>query len=113
MIQRLLRAIRERSKPTEDASEPGGFLSYAGEWHALTIGLGAGTTAAVMNQPIILASMIAIALGISGVQGKRGFKGRGVVNELRREPWYAVGSGLVGYVVMGGRLASLSGLLPV
>jgi hypothetical protein len=112
MIRRIIAALRERSKSTEDASEPGGFLSYAGEWHALTIGLGAGTTAAVMNQPIILASMIAIALGISGVQGKRGFKGRGVVNELRREPWYAVGSGLVGYVAMGGRLSEFTAFLP-
>jgi hypothetical protein len=56
--------------------------------------------------------MIAIALGISGVQGKRGFKGRGVVNELRREPWYAVGSGLVGYVAMGGRLSEFTAFLP-
>lgn len=112
MIKRILKALKERSKPTEDASEPGGFLSYAGEWHALIIGLGVGFTAGVTGTPLVLASMIAVALGVSGLDGIKSFRGRGVTNELRREPWYAVGSGLIAYVLMGGRVAALSAFLP-
>jgi hypothetical protein len=112
-LRRLLAAIRERSKPTEDASDPDGALSYAGEWHALAVGIGSGFTAAVTGQPVILAGLIAVALGISGREIDVSFGGRGVVHEVKREPWYATGGGLIAYTVMGGRIGELVGLLPV
>jgi len=41
------------------------------------------------------------------------FDGKGVTNELRREPWYAVGGGIVAYLLMGGRLVQLVEYLPL
>lgn len=111
--RRVLRFFKRRSAPNEDATEYDGFLSYAGEWHALIIGLGTGFTAAVAGQPIVLAGLFTVALGISGVDLGVKFRGRGVAHELRREPWYAVGGGLVAYVGMGGRLAEIVAALPV
>jgi len=111
--RKLLAALKRRSAPNEDAHEYDGVLSYAGEWHALIIGLGTGFTAAVTAQPVVLAGLFAVALGISGVDVGVQFDGRGVAHELRREPWYAVGGGLVSYVVMGGRLVEVASALPL
>jgi len=111
MIRKLVAWLKRRSAPREDSEEYDGVLSYAGEWHALIIGLGTGFTAATLGQPILLAGLFAVALGIEGVEIGKRFTGRGVANELRREPWYAAGGGLISYVLMGGQLAALSGLL--
>jgi len=96
--RKLLAFLKKRSAGTEDATEYDGFLSYPGEWHALIIGLGTGFTAAVTGQPIVLAGLVSVALGISGVEIGVKFRGRGVVNELRREPWYGVGAGILAYL---------------
>lgn len=112
LLQRAREFARRRSAPTEDDTEYNGFLSYAGEFHALIIGLAAGFTAAVSGQPMILAGLFAIALGISGRKINVEFRGRHVVHEVKRESWYAIGGGLVAYVAMGGRLSNvLSSLL--
>jgi len=113
MIKKLLQWLKARSAPTEDARDYDGVLSYAGEWHALIIGLGTGFTAAVTGQPVVLAGLFAVALGISGVDVGVKFDGKGVTNELRREPWYAVGGGIVAYLGMGGRLVELAAGLPL
>lgn len=105
--------LKRRSAGTEDAHDYDGVLSYAGEWHALIIGLAAGFTAAVTGQPIVLAGVFSVALGISGVDVGVKFDGRHVAHELRREPWYGIGGGLISYVVMGGRLVDVAGVLPV
>ena len=111
--RRVLRFFKRRSAPNEDAHEYDGFLSYAGEWHALIIGLGTGFTAAVLGQPAVLAALFVVALGISGVDVGKKFKGKGVAHELKREPWYGVGGGLVAYVSMGGRLVEIVAAVPL
>jgi len=110
--RRILRFFKRRSAPNEDASEYNGFLSYAGEWHALVIGLSTGFTAAVLARPVLLAGLFGVALGIKGIQRVK-FRGRGVVHELRREPWYACGGGLLAYVAAGGPLVEVASALPV
>jgi len=113
MIDRLRQWLQARAAGSEDATAYDGPLSYRAEWHALIIGLGTGFTAAVTARPIVLAAMFACALGISGVDAGIKFRGKGVKRELRREPWYAVGGGIVAYVVMGGRLVELGEYLPL
>lgn len=112
-MRSLLRWLKRRSAGTEDATEYDGFLSYAGEWHALIIGLSTGFSAAVLGQPVLLAGLFVVALGISGADLGIKFEGRGVTHELRREPWYACGGGLVAYVGMGGRLMEIVSAVPV
>lgn len=85
--------------PTEDASERDGFLSYAGEFHASLVGLGAGVAAALLGRPELLGLVILVALGVEGV-GR--FQGRHVGHELRREPWYGIGAALISYLAAGG-----------
>ncbi|PSP80181.1 hypothetical protein BRC81_03035 [Halobacteriales archaeon QS_1_68_20] len=98
MLNRLLERFRGADAPTEDDSDRDGVFSYAGEYHAAVIGLGAGFAAAILARPEIAGAVIAVALGTptaNKVVGK--LRGRGVVRELRREPWYGVGATLVGY----------------
>jgi hypothetical protein len=112
-LARVLRWLRRRSLPTEDAAEYDGVLSYAGEWHALVIGLSTGLTAAVLAKPTVLVALFVVALGISGVEVGHKFRGRKVVNEMRREPWYACGGALVAYVAAGGGLGAVASAVPL
>lgn len=88
--------IDEMDAPTEDESERNGFLSYAGEWHAATIGIGVGLAAALHGRPEFLAVLVATTLGLAGADR---LKGRRTARELRREPWYGIGASLLAYVV--------------
>jgi hypothetical protein len=81
---------------TEAETERDGLLSYAGEWHALIIGGGAGFGSAVTGAPEAAGAVALAALGLRA--GKR-LRGRGVLAEIRREPWYAIGGTALGYAV--------------
>lgn len=98
IMARILRFIKRRSAGSESDYEYDGAFSYASENHAAIIGLGVGFTAAVVGQPVVLAAFIMAALGIEGVELGVTFKSQKVLRELRSEPWYFVGAGLVGYV---------------
>jgi hypothetical protein len=74
----------------ESGTERDGVLSYAGEWHALLVGLSVGLVAAVTGQVLLLGVVAAVALGLEA--GKRKSKALG---EVHREPWYALGGLLV------------------
>ena len=89
--------------PTERASERDGFLSYASEWHSLTIGAGAGLvgglTYGTSMQPVGLTAVlavVAVALGLKAATKLRS----SVTAEIRKEPWYAIG-GVIGLFLLG------------
>jgi len=104
LVARLLAllGLTGMDAPTEEDSERDGFLSYAGEVHSVVAGGGAGIAAALLGRPELLGVVIAVALG---VEGANQFRGKGVVNELRREPWYGIGAAVISYVLAGGYTA--------
>jgi hypothetical protein len=81
---------------TEAGTDRDGVLSYAGEWHALIVGLAAGFVALQTGFEMLLVVVAAAALGIEA--GKRAGSTSTVkaLGEVRREPWYALGGLLVG-----------------
>jgi hypothetical protein len=99
-VKQIISRLKRRSAATEDGSEYDGVLSYANEYHALLIGLAAGFAAGVASRPEVAAAVGATALGIQ-VPGlaKARFEGRGVLKEMRREPWYAIGGNAIGFVL--------------
>jgi hypothetical protein len=89
--------------PTEADSKRDGFLSYATEWHSLTIGAGAGLvgglTYGTEMQAVGLTAMlavVAVALGLKTATRLRS----SVTVEIRKEPWYAIG-GVLGLFLLG------------
>ena len=87
------------SSPRESDTEYGGFLSYAGEWHALAVGLSVGFGAGVAGRPEVAAGVIGVAFGLPALSNGIKLRGRLAVEELRREPWYGAGAALIGYAV--------------
>jgi hypothetical protein len=113
MIQTLKRLAYRLSRKTEKQTEYDGFLSYAGEWHALTLGLSVGASSAISRTPQVAATVAMVALGFKGASampnvGKKKEKAS-VVGEIQREPWYATGGVVLGF--LGGVSVSLLGLL--
>lgn len=101
------------SRKREKGTEYDGFLSYAGEWHSLTLGLAVGVSSAIMRTPEVAATTALVALGYKSKDkmpnvGKKKEKAS-TVGEIRREPWYAVGGIIIGFVA--GALASLTGVV--
>lgn len=85
---------------TEADTERNGVLSYAGEWHALLLGIGAGLVVAMTGRWEFAALVVAVALGVQAAPTPR-------LRELTSEPWCAIGGLLIGMVigcVMGGVL---------
>ncbi|MFC7131647.1 MULTISPECIES: hypothetical protein [Salinibaculum] len=108
MIQQLKKLAYRLSRKTEKQTENDGFLSYAGEWHSLTLGLSVGGSSAITGTPEIAATVAMVALGYKGASampnvGKKKEKAS-VVGEIQREPWYATGGVVLGFV--GGLLIS-------
>jgi hypothetical protein len=87
------------SSPNESDTEYGGFLSYAGEWHALAVGLSVGFGAGVAGRPEVAAGVVGAAFGLPALTNGVKLRGRFAVKELRREPWYGAGAALIGYAV--------------
>ena len=98
--------LRRLSSAREAATERDGFLSYAGEFHAAVIGLGVGASSAVVQEPVVAASVVLATFGLRGAgRARRQLKKVGkpgidesALNEIRREPWYATGATLAGYI---------------
>jgi hypothetical protein len=107
------------SRKRERQTDRDGFLSYAGEFHALTLGLAYGLFAGYQGQPAIAVGVIGVALGLKpGAYlgkiakdatlkrlGKTAEKAS-LLGELRREPWYSSGGVLLAYTA-GGTLRGL------
>ncbi len=101
------------SRKREKGTEYDGFLSYAGEWHSLTLGLSVGASSAITGAPEVAATTALVALGYKSKSampnvGKKKEKAS-VVGEIRREPWYATGGIVLGFVA--GAAISLTGVL--
>ncbi|PSP38294.1 hypothetical protein BRC71_06365 [Halobacteriales archaeon QH_7_65_31] len=77
----------------------GGFLSYAGEWHSLAVGLAAGFAAAATGRWELAAIPVALAFGLEAVKLPGADPSAPVVGEVRREPWYALGGDTIGVAV--------------
>lgn len=106
--------------PTEDSTSRDGLLSYAGEWHALVIGLGTGLAAGATGTWMLAVVVATAALGleVAKVAGQTPTAGK-ALGEVRREPWYALGGlslGAVAGVLLvhgGGDLSALLGWVMV
>jgi hypothetical protein len=84
--------LRGLDAPSEEQSDRDGVLSYAVEWHALTVGLAAGLGAGVSGRWELAGMVIAITLGVRAAPENVPRLG-----QLKREPWYALGGVVVGY----------------
>lgn len=81
----------------QDTKRPG-FLSYAGEWHALAVGLAAGLAAGTTGRWELAAAVVAVALGMQAGKVKGADPSVAMVGEVRSEPWYALGGVVIGSV---------------
>ena len=79
----------------KDTKRPG-FLSYAGEWHALAVGLAAGLAAGTTGRWELAAAVVAVALGMQAGKVKGADPSVAMVGEVRSEPWYALGGVVIG-----------------
>jgi len=101
MIQKIIQLAKSLSRSKEKYTDRGGFLSYAGEFHALIIGLGVGVYSALTGDIALLIFMLSIALGTSwsGFIAKRYNIPKKISGEVKREPWYTIGGIIVAYIV--------------
>ena len=92
--------ILDADAPTEADSERDGLLSYAGEWHALEVGLLAGFTTAYTGKLELAAIFAGIVLG-----GRK--LGVAHLQDARKEAGYA-GAAFVAGALLGTALAVLT-----
>jgi len=74
-----------------------GMLSYAVEFHALTLGLAVGIAAGLTQRWEFVGIAVAIILGVRGAPGR--------LSQLRQEPWYALGGLVIGIIITIGAMA--------
>jgi len=67
----------------EDESDRDGFLSVYREWHSLTVGLAIGLVAGLTGTWELAGIVAGIALGVRAAKGP--------LEDVRQEPWYALG----------------------
>jgi len=79
--------------PSESASEYDGFLSYAGEYHALAVGALAGGVYAATGDAAVAAGLWAIVTG--------GRKVSGHLADARDEVAYTAGGAVLGFFLVG------------
>lgn len=92
-------AVSLPDAPTEAGTTRDGFLSYAGEWHALALGLAAGIMFGVEGDVDHAVGLVGVALGGKGIEGAKSRIGNSkAASEISSEPWYAAGGVLVGLV---------------
>lgn len=85
---------------SEEDSKRSGFLSYAGETHALALGLSTGFAAGSAGDVQMVASLVAAA--IFGNRGKDVIDPK-LRKNVQKEAPYAVGGAVAGYLL--GRIA--------
>ncbi|QSG06475.1 hypothetical protein [Halapricum desulfuricans] len=83
--------LREGATASSEAeSDRNGLLSTRREWHALIVGLAVGVVAGLTERWELAGVATAIVLGVR--------EAGGALQELRREPWYALGGLVLGIV---------------
>lgn len=80
---------------TEEETERDGFLSYSGEWHALTIGFGMGFYAPWELQTAFVGAVI--ARNKQQIQNHQ-FNQSGHMKDAKKEPAYTIGGLVVGNI---------------
>ena len=93
---------------SEEDTERDGFLSYAGEWHALILGIGVGLTGSMALVGLFTAWVLGkchlVELLYGGVKSKVTgcpFKQSGHMKDAAKEPGYAIGGILFGLFLNG------------
>lgn len=85
----------------ESDSEYDGLLSYAKEWHAAIIGATAGVIGRITKgteyEPIGVAVMSTVTGLAFGLEAYSKYKNNPISNNVRAEPWYAMGCMLAAY----------------
>ena len=124
MIEKIKEWFKVYSRKKEAQTQRDGFLSYAGEFHSLALGLGVGFMSAVQQNPEMMSAFIAItlSLGTGGetyrrVKKKLGKIGKEIekstaIGEIRREPWYALGGSMITYAVFTAGLHGFNAVEP-
>lgn len=87
---------------TEADTERDGFLLYAGEWHALVLGGGAGLAAGATGNWQLAVVVASAAFGVGAAVRSKGTvenPSLPAIGEVKQEPWYACAGLLVGTVV--------------
>jgi hypothetical protein len=82
----------DETAPTESDSARDGLLSYAVEWHALTVGIAVGFVAGVTGRWELAGIAVGIVLGVRAAPAPKKLR------QLRREPWYALGGLVIGVI---------------
>lgn len=87
---------------TEADTDRDGVLSYAGEYHALVVGAGAGLAAGATGKWELAVVVASAALGVEAARRSKSTVENPrlpAIGEIRREPWYACAGLLVGALV--------------
>lgn len=104
LVEKIGDVAYRYSRKHESGTEYDGALSYAGEFHALALGLAVGFASIASGAPQVAAGVVLATLGLRGsghfarALAKIGKKTEDAtaLGELRREPWYAVGGVVIG-----------------
>lgn len=94
MKETLLQLVKTAGAASEDDTERDGFLSYAGETHALGTGLGVGFVAMATGRTRLLGLLLVAVL--YGRQGKTALSPRLFRQLVEELPYFAVGLALGG-----------------
>jgi hypothetical protein len=108
------------SRKHETGTDYNGALSYAGEFHALALGLAVGFASIASGAPQVAAGVVLATLGLRGsarfsrALSKIGKKKENstALGEMRREPWYAVGGVIIGMAFGAGVLVLVGQPVP-
>lgn len=91
------------SAPSEDDSEYNGFLSYAAEWHAASIGAGVGITAGLLYGTefylVGLVPFVSVILASIGNKAAAKKLSGDVVKHLEKESWYGIGFAVAFFII--------------
>lgn len=106
MIEWLRRRVRQAGAPSESSTSRDGVLSWSAETHALALGLGSGLVAALSGEIGALSLVVGVALGRTRLPTDADQH----LRDAAREPAYAAGGGVVGWL-LGGPVGALVGLV--
>lgn len=89
-VRRGLALLGNADEASEDETPRDGLLSHPGEHHAFWTMLGVGSLCGAAGRPEPLLALMLAAVGLKALPLDR-------LRDLRREPWYAVGGGTLGW----------------
>jgi len=93
----LLRKLANSLPSSESESSRDGVFSTRTEIHSFILSLGVGVSAFYVEMPMLIVGVIGLALGMQGFKSKVPVANPKAIEELKKEPWYAVGGVLLGY----------------